>query len=261
MRTRIISGVLGFIILLAVVYTGGVILDFFLLCVSILGLYEFKRAIKCKDIKVISFSSYTFALALFIISITNNYKYLSLIIIAYFLVLMLLFVLIKEVNILDMAFTLLSSFYIPFLIFHISFLYKLTDKNGSLLIWIIFITAWATDTFAYFTGMLFGKRKLCPKLSPKKTIEGAFGGIIGSILITVLFIMFFKLGMITKFVILSIICSVFAQIGDLTASKIKRFVGIKDYGNIIPGHGGILDRFDSLIFTAPIVYYYVIYFL
>lgn len=103
------------------------------------------------------------------------------------------------------------------------------------------------------------KKKLCPKLSPNKTIEGSIGGILGSILLTTIFSKYFYLTPLWKNILLSIIASIMAQIGDLTASKIKRETGIKDYGYIMPGHGGILDRFDSILFTAPVVYYCVKY--
>ncbi|HSH36827.1 phosphatidate cytidylyltransferase, partial [Schnuerera sp.] len=125
----------------------------------------------------------------------------------------------------------------------------------------IFIIAWGTDTFAYLTGSLFGKNKLCPKLSPKKTVEGSIGGIIGSIILTLIFVKYYGLFPIWKFFLLAFLGSIIAQLGDLNASKIKRVTGIKDYGFIMPGHGGILDRFDSILFTAPFVYYFVNFFL
>ena len=111
-----------------------------------------------------------------------------------------------------------------------------------------------TDTFAYFSGYLFGKHKLIPKISPKKTIEGSIGGVIGSIVCCIIFGYIFKLDII-QMIIIGGLGSVIAQIGDLFASAIKRYVGIKDYGKLIPGHGGILDRFDSVILVAPFVYY------
>ena len=117
-----------------------------------------------------------------------------------------------------------------------------------------------TDTFAYFVGRRFGRHKLMPKTSPKKTIEGSLGGIAGSIIACIIFGLIFKLP-IGVMVIISLFGSIIAQMGDLIASAIKRYVDIKDYGKIIPGHGGVLDRFDSVLLVAPYVYFLLIYLL
>lgn len=124
---------------------------------------------------------------------------------------------------------------------------------GKIYVWLIFIIAFATDTCAYFAGYAFGKHKLIPKVSPKKTIEGSIGGILGSTLICLAFGYYFNIDL-KVIVILGFLGSIVAQVGDLFASSVKRYVGIKDYGKLIPGHGGILDRFDSVILVAPFVY-------
>ena len=126
----------------------------------------------------------------------------------------------------------------------------------------MFLAAFGTDIMAYFTGMALGRHKLCPHLSPKKSVEGAIGGVLGSMLFCGLFGYFVADGLLTECVTIGLIGSIAAQLGDLSASAFKRQMGIKDYGNLIPGHGGILDRFDSVLFTAPLVYYamqFVIY--
>ena len=150
--------------------------------------------------------------------------------------------------------TLLGFIYIPVFLSHINLL----SNTGSIYIWLVFIFAWISDTFAYFTGVFFGKHKLIPHISPKKTIEGSIGGILGTVLVTVAFAMFFKEENPIYFVPLAIVGSTVSQLGDLFASAIKREFNIKDYGNLIPGHGGVLDRFDSILFTAPLTYYGVI---
>ncbi len=127
-----------------------------------------------------------------------------------------------------------------------------------------FIIAWATDTGAYFTGYFLGKHKLAPEMSPKKTIEGAIGGIIIAIVATVaygviLYGNFYMIGMI-KYAIVGAVGSVVAQIGDLAASCIKRDFDKKDYGTLLPGHGGLMDRFDSVLFAAPYVLFMIVYF-
>jgi len=122
-------------------------------------------------------------------------------------------------------------------------------------VWIVLMSAFGTDIFAYLTGKTLGKRKLCPAISPKKTVEGSIGGVIGSILLCGLFSLFF---MPTEFwicIIIGVAGGIFSQLGDLAASTMKRKIGIKDWGTLIPGHGGVLDRIDSILFMAPLVYY------
>ena len=125
--------------------------------------------------------------------------------------------------------------------------------KGDIYVWLIFIISFCTDIFAYFTGYFFGKHKLIPLVSPKKTIEGSIGGILGSTVGCMILGHFFGMEMI-HMVVIGLVGSIIAQFGDLFASSIKRYVGIKDYGKLIPGHGGILDRFDSVILVAPFVY-------
>lgn len=117
-------------------------------------------------------------------------------------------------------------------------------------IWLMYICSWGTDTAAYCSGMLFGKHKLT-EISPKKTIEGAIGGIFGSIIIAIIFTLFYGGIGIIKLIPIVFIGSIISQIGDISASKIKRKAHIKDFGNIFIGHGGVLDRFDSFIFVIP----------
>ena len=124
-----------------------------------------------------------------------------------------------------------------------------------LFIWIVIIAAFGSDIFAYFTGYFFGKHKMAPNLSPKKTIEGAIGGLVASSLLSWLFGFIFMREMAPVCRVLGLVGGAAGMAGDLTASAFKRKMGIKDYGNLIPGHGGIMDRFDSVIFVAPVVYY------
>lgn len=142
-----------------------------------------------------------------------------------------------------------------------AFIYRTRELGyGIYLVWMILISSWMCDTCAYAVGMLFGKHKLTPRLSPKKSIEGAIGGVAGSALAGGLYGHFLVEKVVAGqevtwiFVLLSAAGAVISQVGDLAASAIKRNHGIKDYGHLIPGHGGIMDRFDSVIFTAPIIY-------
>lgn len=129
-----------------------------------------------------------------------------------------------------------------------------------IVVWLIFLSSWGCDTCAYCVGMLIGKHKMAPRLSPKKSVEGGIGGILGAALLGALFALAMNqwAGAEASVLHYALICAVggmISQVGDLAASAIKRNHDIKDYGKLIPGHGGILDRFDSVIFTAPVIYY------
>ena len=123
-------------------------------------------------------------------------------------------------------------------------------------VWLVIITAFGTDICAYFAGVTMGKHKLCPKISPKKTWEGAVGGILGSVILSGIFGLVFAGELLPHCLVIGFLASIVSMFGDLTASIFKRKMGIKDYGNLIPGHGGILDRFDSVLFTGPVIYFY-----
>jgi phosphatidate cytidylyltransferase len=124
-------------------------------------------------------------------------------------------------------------------------------------VWIVVLSAFGTDIFAYFTGVLIGKRKLCEKISPKKTVEGSIGGALGSVLLCGLFGHFFLPAGLADCIAIGLLGGVLSQVGDLSASVLKRKLGVKDWGALIPGHGGVLDRIDSILFTAPLTFYYL----
>ena len=133
-------------------------------------------------------------------------------------------------------------------------------KDGLFLVGLVFLCSWGCDTCAYCVGVLFGKHKMAPKLSPKKSVEGGIGGLAGAALLGALYALAInKWGGASagpaKYALICFIGGMISMVGDLAASAIKRNHDIKDYGKLIPGHGGILDRFDSVIFTAPVIYY------
>ena len=133
-------------------------------------------------------------------------------------------------------------------------------NDGGLLIISIFITLWVTDSAAYFLGTAFGKHKLFPRVSPNKSWEGALAGfifaIISMVVLNTVLLAFISL---TDALVIGVIIGLFGQIGDLIESLLKRDAGVKDSSNIIPGHGGVLDRFDSLIFSSPLIFLYILY--
>jgi len=156
-----------------------------------------------------------------------------------------------------------QTLYVVVLFSYIILVRKL--RYGNFIIWIIFITAWLSDTAAYFVGMRFGRNKLIPQVSPKKTVEGAIGGLLGSVAFNLIFGVVCSVGFdlsVNYFALicLALVAGVFSQLGDLAASCIKREYGIKDFSSLLPGHGGILDRFDSVLFVAPVVYYFAVIF-
>ncbi|MDR2088366.1 MAG: phosphatidate cytidylyltransferase [Clostridiales Family XIII bacterium] len=152
--------------------------------------------------------------------------------------------------------TLTGIVYICFFSYHVALVEQL-PRYGRM-VWLIFLAAFGTDILAFFTGRALGRHKLCPAISPKKTVEGAAGGFVGSVLLCGAFGYLFMPALLAHCLILGAIGGVVSQLGDLTASVFKRNLGIKDYGGLIPGHGGILDRFDSVLFAAPSVYYYTV---
>lgn len=156
--------------------------------------------------------------------------------------------------------------YVPVMMSTI-YLIRLMD-NGVYFVWLVFICSWVCDTCAYCVGSLMGRHKLAPVLSPKKSIEGAIGGCVGSMLAAIIFAKIVEsfggvtsidnsataLGFTAVCAVLGVAGAAFSQVGDLCASAVKRYYGVKDYGQVIPGHGGILDRFDSTIVAAVVVY-------
>jgi phosphatidate cytidylyltransferase len=130
---------------------------------------------------------------------------------------------------------------------------------GEVFLWLVLFGTWASDTFAYIFGCAFGKRPLCQAVSPKKSIEGAIAGFLGCILVVVYLGTYLLAFDFIKTFSLSILIAIFAPLGDLVESLLKRSFGVKDSGKVFPGHGGVLDRFDSVLFAIPITYYFILY--
>lgn len=258
MLTRIIGG-LALIPLFLFIIVGGIPLYIAEVAIVCIGLNEFYKSFKGKDINPLFIIGYIFAVYLGIKNTFNlNVEYTYVVVFILFLI-GIGYLLKCKNNILDIAITFLGIFYVA--IFLDFIILTINDfEFGKVYVWLIFIISFATDTFAYFSGYLFGRHKLIPKVSPKKTVEGSIGGILGSACLCILFGYIFNLNLFTMAVIGSL-GSIVAQCGDLFASSIKRYVGIKDYGKLIPGHGGILDRFDSVILVAPFVYYAIKFFI
>lgn len=248
MLKRVITSVIGLPILFIIINLGNLPLQIAVGLCAVIGLSEFYGVMSQKN-SLIHYLGYVLSIGYIVI--LNNFTFAKFILLlAAFMLLLLIFMVMRSFNIIDCIVTLFGFFYITFLLSFIVLVRRQPD--GDIFVWLIFITGWGCDTFAYFFGKLFGKHKLI-SLSPNKTIEGSIGGVIAVIILSSIYAMFTHKS-ILLFVAIGLICSVFAQLGDLSASAIKRYSNVKDYGNIIPGHGGFIDRFDSILFTAPVVY-------
>lgn len=270
LKTRVISALIGLGLLIAVLYLGSITLGVVVSLIATVGLYEFYNSVsKVKNIHPIKSVGYLSIIPLLILGLQKtgwfniNLSMLTGITVCLIIIVSMTFIVLghKRYNIIDACVTFFGIAYVPFLM---SFVILIRNMDyGTILIWVIFIGAWGTDTMAYTFGRLFGKRKILPEISPKKTVAGAIGGILGCIALMIVFafIVEFYFGLKMSYialVLLGILCGMISQIGDWSASAIKRYVNVKDFGNIMPGHGGVLDRFDSILFVAPVVYFVLI---
>lgn len=259
---RTVSGVVLVIIALVTVIMGNDVLLGTIGIISLIGFFELARVFDMQW-KIPGFVGYIATIGYYVLIRLEYQEYLIPLFIAYLILLLAAYVFtfpkIKAVDIMAVYF---GMFYVVLML---SYVYQVRQmEDGVYLVWLIFLCSWGCDTCAYLVGVMFGKHKLAPVLSPKKSIEGSIGGIVGSALLGLLYAYIFKehIAMSNDMVIIPVICAIGAiisQIGDLAASGIKRDHEIKDYSHLIPGHGGILDRFDSVIITAPIIFYLATY--
>ena len=256
MKTRVLSGMMMLPLLIFFIF-GGPLLDAFVFLLGVLAMREFFQAHKENHFTpsfLIGVVAAVILYGIYILKLPSE-TYFFWIFICVFMCLISLFQMERR-NLADAQITLLGIFYPVFFSFHIVLINGLEGKGQ--FVWMVLITAMATDIMAYFSGYFFGKHKLCPTISPKKTIEGAIGGTIFAVIASGVFGYFFTENDIFLCLLMGLVASIFSQLGDLSASVFKRKLGIKDYGNLIPGHGGVLDRIDSILFTAPVVYYFLV---
>lgn len=257
---RITSGLLGFpLVLIILIFGNNIVVDVALAIIALLAMNEYFNAIS-KVAKPVKWIGYLSCISIAIIHLVPK-EYLQMIVVLTIpIILLILFATViateMKISFKDIAYTFIGIFYIVFFTMFVALIDGM--ENGKILIWYTIIAAWGTDIFAYFVGRLFGKHKIT-KVSPKKSLEGCIGGTIGAILIMLLYTYiantYFEVDYSYLFIAgIGLILSLIGQIGDLAASSIKRYVDIKDFSNLIPGHGGMLDRIDSLIFLAPFAY-------
>ena len=273
-RTRVISAAVLVILIALMNYTGGPIMGIILLLISEQGLFEFYRTTgvykegdRRSLLERIGYvGTAVYFLAAMIIE-NNGLLKLFLILCIVFVTMLAVFVLSFPGYESDQVVKAFFGFmYVPVML---GFIYLTRSMRfGQYTVWLIYISSWICDTCAYLVGVKLGKHRLAPILSPKKSIEGAIGGIVGSTLFAAIFACIFKSNYelsqgfsYLPFIIIGAVGAVVSQVGDLAASAFKRNYDVKDYGTVIPGHGGILDRFDSVIFTAPMIYFLAAIFL
>ena len=257
---RILTGIIGFPIVAAIlIFANQHILDIIFSIVALISLYEYYKCFE-KKAKPVKWIGYLLALSISLLHFIPTELVLNnlYIIIPILISILFLHIIITDmkININDIAISLFGIFYIVFFILFIPLVSSM--NNGRILIWYIFFAAWGTDIFALFTGITIGKHKFS-KISPNKTIEGCIGGTIGAVILIIVYTLvcntYFEMSINYIYISFAgVILSVLSQIGDFAASSIKRYVGVKDFGNLFPGHGGMIDRIDSIIFIAPFAY-------
>ena len=263
-KTRLLSGILLVIIALITIISGGNILFGTVLVISLIGLSELYKVFKIEK-KPLGICGYLFTIGYYVLLYMSsllskgNHDWFMMLFLGYLICLMAIMVFAYPTYHADQLMA--AYFGLFYVAVMLSYIYQIRIEVGGVFkVWIVFICAWGCDTCAYCVGMLIGKHKMAPVLSPKKSVEGGIGGIVGAALIGVLYALAINkwggagVG-VAEFAIIGAAGGAISQIGDLAASAIKRNYNIKDYGKLIPGHGGILDRFDSVIITAPLIYF------
>ncbi|MDR1060283.1 MAG: phosphatidate cytidylyltransferase [Clostridiales bacterium] len=275
MMVRIASGAAALAVVCVISFLGREVFDVACVILSFVAINEFFNAFRHKGYKPLFFAGYISCACLMLGSIggwnRNVWSWLLRFIglvdikaLLYFALIAMFCLLIfksSKYSVSDLSVTVLGSLYVCVLFWYLILIRNL--QGGAYIVWFVLLGAIVTDTSAYFVGTAFGRHRLIPQISPKKTVEGAVGGVAACALAFVLFGM--ALGALAppgaalpssagKYAAMGALSGIIAQIGDLAASCIKRFCGIKDFGRILPGHGGILDRIDSVLFLAPLIY-------
>ncbi|MDD6156280.1 MAG: phosphatidate cytidylyltransferase [Lachnospiraceae bacterium] len=262
-KTRLLSGIVLVILAIGFIILGGDILLAVIGLISLIGMYELYRVLKIEK-SVIGIIGYLAAIVYFL---NIRFAFIpDILMLVFAFLILLLFAYVFSYPKYDAKQVMTVFFGLFYVAGMLSYVYQIRMlENGKYLAFLVFICSWGCDTCAYCVGKLIGKHKMSPILSPKKSVEGAFGGVIGAALLAALYAFIFRNAMSLSTVEIWIIAGITAvaalisMVGDLAASAIKRNYDIKDYGTLIPGHGGILDRFDSMIITAPIIFYLALY--
>ena len=261
--TRLASGIVLVILAIGTLWVGGWLTCGVMCLLSLVGCFELLRVYDLEK-RAMGIACYLTTILYYLALYFEADHLLMPIMVIYLLIILAIYVLcFSKYKDKDTMAAFLAFYYVSVCL---SYVFRLRDiKDGGYLIILVFICSWGNDTLAYCAGRLFGKHKMSPVLSPKKSVEGLIGGIIGAGILGMLFGFYFNANVHPIpnaplwFALVGAVGALPAVIGDLAASAIKRNNDVKDYGKLIPGHGGVLDRFDSMIFTAPIIYYAVLF--
>ena len=261
LKTRLISAIILIVAVLAALFfvpVWGVAI--LVSGVTYAVMYELTKVFGLKEKKAITAVNFIFATIFMVAGYIISLKYIPFFAVLYIIILMGVAVICNEkVSFRDVTMSLFMTAYSVALLMHITFIRNC--PNGIALLFLALLGTYITDTGAYFAGSFLGKHKLIEKVSPNKTIEGAVGGVLASVVSFLIYgVVMNGAGYdvnLLNLLILSVLCAVVAQFGDLSASLMKRSFEVKDFGKLIPGHGGVLDRVDSLMFVAPVVYHFI----
>ncbi|QFJ55515.1 phosphatidate cytidylyltransferase [Pseudobutyrivibrio xylanivorans] len=261
--TRLISGIILVALSLLFICTGGDVLLAVMLVLSLIGMFELYRIFDVEK-KLPGIFGYVSCITYYLNLKFHFSEDVMVIMLGFLIALLGVYVFAyPKYHAHQIMAAFFGLFYVGVML---SFLYQTRMlPQGQFIVWLIFLCSWGSDTAAYCVGVLFGKHKMSPILSPKKSVEGAIGGVVGAMLFTAIYCIaitnIFTLESINivPLVVMAGIGALISMIGDLAASAIKRNFEIKDYGKLIPGHGGVLDRFDSMIITAPLIYFLAYY--
>lgn len=262
-KQRLMSGIVLVLVLTGVLYYGGMATFLATALVSLIGYYELLKVFKVEK-SAIGVVAYTVSIIYYLLLMVELDQFILPLGLVLMTILLGIYVFtFPKYHFTEIAAGFFGFFYVSMML---SYVYQIRSlKGGGVYVVLLFLSSWGNDTLAYCSGMLFGKHKMSPKLSPKKSVEGAIGGVVGAGLLGFLYslvagnLIKVEQNLSLVFVLICMVGALISIIGDLAASAIKRNFDIKDYGTLIPGHGGILDRFDSVIFIAPIIYYFLVY--
>lgn len=271
LKTRVITAIIGFMIAFSAITIGGPVYDVLIILLALLGWHEYVMLGKASHVQMLNIWGYITIVMLMFACTIHQYVLASAILVLSLIINYILCTF-SEKNytmasvsysisgLLYVGIGMLSLLMIRHDTIYMNVSMPMTLANwGTITLWLLLFTTWASDTFAYFIGRLFGKRKIVPSISPNKTLEGFIGGFIGCIITGAIFSYIVGIPLWIG-IHVGIISGIFAPLGDLFESKIKRLCNVKDSGTLLPGHGGVLDRFDSLLFTAPITLIYILLF-
>ncbi|RNC63083.1 MAG: Phosphatidate cytidylyltransferase [Candidatus Dichloromethanomonas elyunquensis] len=254
MTKRILSALIGAPLLLFLTWLGGMYLALTVTVLALLGLREFLEIGRKANLISRSKLIVIFCILWLGMFLLGYHTWLLPLGLIWFVLIFGVFALnYPDIPFAQASYGFLAFVYPVALFMYLYFLREL--PQGQTWCFYVFTIVWATDTGAFFLGTVFGKRRLVPRVSPKKSVEGAMGGLLTAVILGFIFWAVAKQGNLAAVLVLSIVTSVVSQIGDLFESALKRSADIKDSGSVIPGHGGVLDRFDGFLFVLPVVYF------